>query len=116
MWRIANGKDATYEKGWKMMTRKKAKEQKKYVEMKTLQKWNYENRKYEDHKVPKEWDVSLYEKDLSNIINCAECGKSIEFGDAYTSTKIHNDYGLGFAVCFGCHEEEIEEIKRRREV
>lgn len=98
------------------MTRKKAKEQKKCVEMKTLQKWNYESRRYEDHKVPEEWDVSLYEKDLSNIISCAECGKSIEFGDAYTSTKIHNDYGLGFAVCFGCHEEEIEEIKRRREV
>jgi hypothetical protein len=98
------------------MTRKKEKEQEECTEMKVLSKWDYDSKKYEDHKVPEDWNVSLYEKDLSNIINCAECGEQIEFGDAYTSATIHNDYGLGFSICFGCHEEEFEEIRRRSEV
>ena len=78
----------------------------------TLRKWNYETRKYEPYEVPTEWNVSLYSADMDELINCAECGEQLTFGDSYTSLDIHTSIGLGYGVCPKCHEKEI---KRYRE-
>ena len=68
--------------------------------------WDFEAHAYHDRLINEE--SSLYETDMSKIVN-ANCAKSLPFGDCYTSRKIHNQAGLGFAVCEQCYNQEWEE-------
>ena len=52
-----------------------------------LRKWNYKTNEYDPYEVPDGWDVSIFETDMGSIVNCAECGKSITYGQGYTSKK-----------------------------
>jgi len=71
------------------------------------QKWDFTTREYYSFIVsPK---ASLYEEDMSKIIDCAECSREMAFGDCYTSRAIHNTYGLGYAVCEDCYSKERKE-------
>ena len=74
--------------------------------MNELRKWNYERHDYEPHRIPAEWNVSLFESDMEKIINCAHCGKELPWGATYTSREIHNAMGFGYGVCDRCYEEE----------
>jgi len=76
-----------------------------------LNKWNYEKHNYDSYTIPDNWKVKCDGK-LSEIINCARCGRETILGDCYTSLEIHTAlYGFGFLVCKDCNEEEWE---RRR--
>lgn len=79
-----------------------------------MKRWNYETHKYEPYEVPDDWYVSYYESDMDKEVNCAECGKTIKYGDTYCSTRIFSDNGLwGCAVCEGCHVSGITERLKR---
>lgn len=73
-----------------------------------LRKWNYETHKYEEYTTPTEWDCRTYCEDMSEIINCCQCGKKIAFGDTYSSQEVHNFIGLGYSVCEKCHDVETD--------
>jgi len=75
-----------------------------------LSKWNYKTHKYEDFDSPAV-NPSLYETDMSKMVDCANCGKTLEFGDMYTSKTIHTEIGLGYGVCSNCYEKEIDEFR-----
>ena len=77
-----------------------------------LRKWNYKTHEYDPYEVPDEWNVSTFESDMDTIVNCAECGKLITFGQGYTSRKIHTPFGMGYVVCKDCYDKEIEEELR----
>ena len=77
-----------------------------------LRKWNYKTHEYDPYEVPDEWNVSAFEADMDTIVNCAECGKLITFGQGYTSRKIHTPFGMGYVVCKDCYNKEIEEELR----
>jgi len=77
-----------------------------------LHKWNYKTNEYGPYEVPDDWNVSTFEADMGSIVNCAECGKSIMFGQGYTSRKIHTLFGMGYVVCKDCYDKEIEEELR----
>ena len=55
---------------------------------------------------------ALANDDLEEIVNCAQCGKELKYGDCYTSLEIHTDMGMGFAVCEDCYEEEWQRRKK----
>ena len=76
-------------------------------------KWNYEQREYDPYKLNDDWNTPMWSEDMREIVNCAQCGREIKFGDCYTSREIHNRFGLGFPVCESCYEAEWE---REREV
>lgn len=76
--------------------------------LRVLRKWDYEAHDYRPHYVPEEWNVAVYSDDLNEIIQCAHCGKELTYGDSYTSLEIHNEFGLGYAVCEDCYEKELE--------
>ena len=71
-----------------------------------LQKWNGKKHKYEDYKIPNDWNVKTYSKNMEEKINCAQCGKKIAFGDCYTSLEIHTELGFGYGVCEKCYQKE----------
>ena len=71
-----------------------------------LQKWNYKKHDYEDYKVPDEWNVKTYGNGMEEIINCAQCGKKLKFGDSYISLEVHTEMGFGYSVCEKCYEKE----------
>lgn len=71
-----------------------------------LQKWNYKKHNYEDYKVPDNWNVKTYGNGMEEIINCAQCGKKLKFGDSYTSLEVHTGMGFGYSVCEDCYEKE----------
>lgn len=54
--------------------------------------------------------ASTYRHDLSEVVVCAECGRTIVVGESITSPLIHNDLGFGFAVCPRCYEDEFREM------
>lgn len=76
--------------------------------MNVLQRWNYERHEYEPHFIPDEWEVSLYETDMSKIVNCARCGEAVVYEDTFSSREIHNFLGMGYAVCERCYREEFQ--------
>ena len=67
-------------------------------------KWNYKKHEYEPYKLP--GNCKTYSADMEEIVNCAQCGKKVKFGDCYTSQEIHTEYGFGYAVCKECHRKE----------
>lgn len=83
-----------------------------------MKKWNYETHQYEEYKVPSDWNVSMYETDMDKVVNCAECGKQIKYGESYTSQRIYDSAGLfGYAVCRECHKSGLKErIDHEREI
>ena len=72
----------------------------------TVEKWNHKSKEYEPYTLNDEWYTPLYCEDMEIIVNCAHCGKEIEFGKCFTSREIHNAFGLGYPVCSDCYEEE----------
>lgn len=81
--------------------------------MRTIPRWNRLLHKYVDVRIPDDWYVSTFEKDMSKIVNCVNCGKEIRFGSGYTSQEYHEkSFGFGYTVCGKC---SVEETKRRLE-
>lgn len=74
------------------------------------QKWVFKDKEYIDYETPQ--NASMYETDMTMIIACADCGKPVLFGNAFTSRAIHNQHGLAYSVCKNCYNEErrIEKI------
>ena len=83
-----------------------------------MKKWNFETHQFEEYTVPSDWNVSLYEKNMEKMVNCAECGKPIKYAQSFTSQRIYDDDGLfGYAVCRECHESGLKErIDHEREI
>ena len=77
-----------------------------------LRKWNYEKRIYEPYEIPDSWNVALMKQELEDEVDCCECGKTIKFGESYTSVRVHNHIGLGYAVCEECYEKEWKERRK----
>ena len=73
----------------------------------TLRKWNYDKHKYEPYNVPDEWVCKTFSDDMTEIINCCQCGKEIIFGKSYVSQEVHAPMGFGYMVCENCHDVEM---------
>lgn len=73
-----------------------------------LRKWNYELQAYEPYEVSDEWDCRYVGNDMSEIINCCQCGKEVTFGKCYSSHEVHTAVGFGYMVCEECHEAEMK--------
>lgn len=71
-----------------------------------MDKYNPELGRYEGYVVPEEWICPLYCEDMAKIVNCAQCGKELRYGETYTSKEVHNHIGLGYGVCEECYQEE----------
>ena len=61
-----------------------------------------------EYEIPDNWIVSSYETDVNTVVNCATCGKSLTYGDAWLSWEIFDDRGLAYAVCKECFDEECK--------
>lgn len=78
--------------------------------------WIENKHEYIPYELPE--GAALYEVDMDQIVQCAHCGREVRYGDCYTSRTIHNDYGLGYAVCEDCYyqfdtpqiEKKVEEV------
>lgn len=70
-------------------------------------KWDFNEHKYFDYELPE--GCTLITPNIKDIVCCAECGHKLEYGDTYTSLKIHNMYGFGYPVCSKCYNNEMKE-------
>lgn len=67
-------------------------------------KW-YENlQDYKPYMLPN--GAILRGTDMSAQVACAHCGEFNSYGNMYTSRRIHNHLGLGYAVCSPCYYEK----------
>lgn len=54
-----------------------------------------------------EWKIILTTANFDEIVNCANCGKQIEFAGTYTSKECMTDNGaVGLPVCGKCYFDE----------
>lgn len=75
--------------------------------VRVLRKWDYGKKEYAPWPVPAEWRVATIEDDMDAPVECAQCGRTLPFGEAYTSLEVHTDgAGFGYAVCGKCHSQE----------
>ena len=78
-----------------------------------LSKYSGRFHAYKDYEIPDDWAVSVTAPTMDTFVDCAGCGKSIPFGEAFTSLEIHTESGLGYAVCKSCYKsEEKRKIQR----
>lgn len=75
--------------------------------MQLAQKWDFKGRIYRPCRIPDNWFCVLYAPNMDDVINCASCGKTLAFGDSYTSRCIHNLHGFGYMVCAECNTKEF---------
>lgn len=68
-----------------------------------LRRWSEAARRYMPYVVPDEWHVSTYESEMSTVVNCAQCGREIPFGETYTSMQVQDPVGFGYGVCESCY-------------
>ena len=76
----------------------------------SIAKWNPRKHEYEAFVSPAGDDASLYESDMEKVIKCAGCGKQLPFGETFTSHMIHNQLGMGYAVCKDCYDDELRQM------
>lgn len=76
--------------------------------MKRAIRWVPGQREYRECRVPD--GACLGVVNFSTVVDCAECGCQLAFGESYTSRLIHNDLGFGYAVCPRCYEAEFREM------
>jgi len=69
-------------------------------------RWNYQKCEYESYELPLR--SMAYSEDMEEIIQCAQCGKYIKYGESYTSLEIHTDIGIGYMVCDECSRQEYK--------
>ncbi len=81
--------------------------------MATYRKWDEKKGAYEPYEVPDDWKLLCYSEDMNEICNCAQCGREMRYGDAYTSFQVHTEIGFGYMVCERCHFD-IEVPERRK--
>ena len=62
-------------------------------------RWN--GKEYEEYELPV--GASIFETDLNKEISCCKCGRTIKYGESYTSREIHNGVGFGYAECGDCY-------------
>ena len=81
----------------------------KSCNLQVLRRWDEWLRDYRPWLVPDSPKVLAYSDDMDELCACARCGKSVTFGECYTSQQIHTHAGFGYAVCPECHELELAE-------
>lgn len=64
---------------------------------------NYKTRKYEPCHVP---DNAVIMAGLNDVVQCANCGRPVRFGNTFSSSDICNDVGIDYAVCLDCYRSE----------
>ena len=74
-----------------------------------MKKWNFKTLEYEEYTVPDDWKVKTFSTDMEEKVNCAVCGKLMEYGDGYTSRTIHTKNGFDYVVCEECYDKERKE-------
>jgi hypothetical protein len=84
-----------------------------------MQKRNFDTHEYEQYAVSPDWNCPLT-AEMEELIQCANCGCMYEFGEMYTSQRIHNSIWFGYPVCEKCYNEEsilrrnAEEIRKKQ--
>lgn len=68
------------------------------------QKWNWHKHEYEPYDLPE--GSLMYHYDMDKKVACAQCGQEITYGDSYNSWEVHNNIGIGYAVCEKCYKQE----------
>jgi len=74
---------------------------------KSIKKWDFRTKKYKQYK-PTGKRLALYSNKMEELIDCADCGKELEYGDGYTSKAIHTEMGFGYSVCEDCYDRELK--------
>lgn len=75
--------------------------------VRVLHRWDPERKEYAPWPVPAEWRVTTLEADMDAPVECAQCGRTLPFGETFTSLEVHElGSGFGYAVCGACHAQE----------
>ncbi len=80
---------------------------------KLARKYDEKEKSYSLVTVPAQ--ATFYERDLNTKIACASCGKKIVYGSSYTSGKIFDFSGFGYAICRECCVREMAYFFERSE-
>lgn len=85
--------------------------------MKQALRWDFEKREFFPTEIPDGSSPFFpFEKDMDKVVNCAECGQPVTFGECYPSRIIRtNNFVFSYIVCPECHKKELEEEEKTNE-
>jgi hypothetical protein len=79
---------------------------------KTVKKLNLDTGEYEPYELPK---GSIKICTIMGLeVTCADCGKPVPYGNAFTSKRIFGYIGYGYAICGECYRKEIVEFWEKK--
>ena len=57
-----------------------------------------------------DWKIIVNTDDMNQEVNCASCGKKLQFGDTYTGiNEVTNEGLFGLPVCETCYFKEMSD-------
>lgn len=59
------------------------------------------------YSIPPEWNCKSKSDNMDEMINCAECGKLIRYGESFSSSLIHDKNGECYCICSDCVFDEL---------
>ena len=73
-----------------------------------VRKYDFVTHNYILEERPLSWNISNFERSLSTKVNCANCGKTLEYGHGCTSLQYTlHEAAFGYIVCGVCHVVEM---------
>lgn len=74
-----------------------------------INKWNHENHGYQEELYDADkYNLKTHGDDMDEIINCPHCYSELPLGASFTSLEYHTPLGIGYCVCYRCHQEELK--------
>lgn len=71
-----------------------------------INKWNFRLKKYELFEIPNNRNICFSSNNMSQVIQCVNCGKELTVGESNISLQYHTNMGFGYCVCNSCYQDE----------
>jgi len=82
--------------------------------MADIKAFRWDGKQYVPYKIPEGCNCRTFSPDLSEKVNCINCGKELTYGESYTSHQFHDQRGFGFAECEDCYYDYMPEYLRQK--
>lgn len=80
-----------------------------------VNRWNPRTHEYEDHYIKHPDRIRVYDVDLDEYCDCAQCGHPTLIRMSFRSLEIEGSDGYPFSVCYPCHIREVVSAKMEDE-
>lgn len=74
-----------------------------------INKWNQDNKGYQEEEFdPGKYNLKTFTDVMNEVIHCPHCLQELHLGESYTSIEYRTPLGVGYCICYRCHQKELQ--------